>query len=165
MYPGLGKIWANTPSLYQDHVLLILNKRVFKEVVWWEQEKSEILAISNQYNNTLNDLIDSLDDSSNTKLLFMSRQIVVPSGNISDLGDNASGFKKNGDFLGDGLQRQQQYSSEEINDDKNVRIPAVKGRKITITTASAKPVVGKLLTASTKVVLIEDGRDVNVRKI
>ncbi len=42
--------------------------------------------------------------------------------------------------------------SKKVDGDKNVRVLAVKGKKVT-TTASAKPTVEKLLTVSTKVVL------------
>lgn len=54
------------------------------------------------------------------------------------------------------MERMEQHSSEEINDNKNVRIRVVKGRKIAITTASAKPIIEKLLTVSTKMALLEN---------
>lgn len=50
-------------------------------------------------------------------------------------------------------------------DKGDVRVPAVKGTKIATTTASVKLAVGKLLTASTKMALVENRRDVSVRKI
>lgn len=45
-------------------------------------------------------LINNLNDSFNIKLPNMSMQIVIPSGDISDLEDNANSFEKDGDFLG-----------------------------------------------------------------
>ncbi len=55
--------------------------------------------------------------------------------------------------------------SEEVDDDKDVRVSAVRGRKITTTTASAIPTSGKLSTASFKVTLPEGGQDVRVKKV
>ncbi len=55
--------------------------------------------------------------------------------------------------------------SEEVDDDKDVRVSAVRGRKITTTIASAIPAGGKLLTVSTKVILPEGVQDVRVKKI
>ena len=49
-----------------------------------------------------------------------------------------------------------QNGSEEVNNNKNVRVSVVKGRKITTTTASAILVVRKLSMASTKVTLLGD---------
>lgn len=42
----------------------------------------------------LNDLINSLDNSLDTKPLVISRQMIVPSGNIPNFGNNANGLKK-----------------------------------------------------------------------
>lgn len=67
-----------------------------------EQEKSEISAIFNQYKNTLDDFIDSLDDTSDTEPPAILRQIIMPNGDIPDLRDNASDLKEDGDFLDDG---------------------------------------------------------------
>lgn len=54
----------------------------------------------------LDNLIDSSDDRSDTKPLAMSRQIVIPSGDIPNPGDNASSHKEDGDFLDDRPQEQ-----------------------------------------------------------
>ena len=59
-----------------------------------------------------------------------------------------------------------QNNGEEINDDKNVRISLVKGRKITAITVSAISARKKLLTTSTNMTLLElDGQDMRVKKI
>lgn len=50
-------------------------------------------------------------------------------------------------------------------DKKDLRVPAVRGKKIDTTTASAKPAVGKLLIASREMALVEDRRDVSVSKL
>ncbi len=59
----------------------------------------------------------------------------------------------------------EQNDSEEVDDDEDVRLLAVRGRKITITTASAIPASGKLSIASTKVTLPEGMQDVRVKKV
>lgn len=66
-----------------------------------EQEKSEISAIFNQYKNILDDFIDSLDDTSDTELLAILKQIIMPNGDIPDPRDNASDLKEDKDFLDD----------------------------------------------------------------
>ena len=48
---------------------------------------------------------------------------------------------------------------------KDVRVLTVRGRKITITTASAKSAMGKLLMASIKMTLIEDQQNMSMKKI
>lgn len=50
-------------------------------------------------------------------------------------------------------------------DKGEVRVPVVKDKKIATKTASAKPAVGKLLAASIKVVLVENGQDMSMKKI
>ncbi len=59
----------------------------------------------------------------------------------------------------------EQSDNEEVNDDKDVKVLVVRGKKITTTTTSAIPAGGKLLTASFKMILLEDGQDVNVKKV
>ena len=49
-----------------------------------------------------------------------------------------------------------QNGSKEVNNNKDVRVLPVRGRKITITTTTAIPAGGKLSTASIKVTLLED---------
>lgn len=95
----------------------------------------------------------------------MSRQIIVASGDIPDHRDNTSGFKEDRVFLDDEPYGQQQRDSEEIDNNKNVNVPAIRGKKIVITIASAKRVVEKLLTVLTKVDLVEDKQDMSVIKI
>lgn len=110
-------------------------------------------------------LVDSFDNSLDTKLLAISRQIIILNNDIPNLENNAKSLKKDRNFLDNGLQKQQQYSNEEVNNNKDVKVLMVKGRKIATTIASAKPVVKNLLTTLTKVALIEDSQDINVRKI
>ena len=49
----------------------------------------------------LDDLVNSLDDSSDTEPSAMLRQIVMPNGDIPNLKDNVNSLKDNGNFLGD----------------------------------------------------------------
>lgn len=56
-------------------------------------------------------------------------------------------------------------SSKKIDDDENIRVLVVKDKKIAIITLSAKPVVGKLLTVSTKVVFVENWQDKSIKKV
>ncbi len=49
----------------------------------------------------------------------------------------------------------EQSGDKKVDDNKDVRVSAVKGRKITTTTISAIFTGGKLLTASSKVTLSE----------
>ncbi len=58
-----------------------------------------------------------------------------------------------------------QSGSKEVNDDRNIRVSAVRKRKITTTIASAIPMSGKLSTASTKVTLLEGRQNMRVKKI
>lgn len=95
----------------------------------------------------------------------MSGQIIVLSDDISNLGDNTSGLKKDENFLVDRPQGPQQHSSEMVNENENVRVPLIRGRKIATITANAKPAVRKLLTMSIKMVLVEDRQDMSVSKI
>ncbi len=59
----------------------------------------------------------------------------------------------------------EESSSEEVDDDEDVRVSTVRGRKITTTIANAIPAGGKLSTASSKVTLLEGGQDVRVKKV
>lgn len=54
---------------------------------------------------------------------------------------------------------------DDMNYKKEVKVLAVKIRKVVISTISAKLAEMKLLTALTKIVLIRDERDVSVRKV
>lgn len=55
--------------------------------------------------------------------------------------------------------------SEKVDNNKNIRILAIKNKKVAITTLNAKLTIEKLLIVSTKVVLIKDGQDIYMRKI
>ncbi len=55
--------------------------------------------------------------------------------------------------------------SEEVDNDKDIRVSEVKDRKITTTTASAILAARKLSTTSSKVTLLEGGQDVRVKKV
>lgn len=55
----------------------------------------------------LNNLIDSLDDNSNTELLAMSRQINMLSNNIFEPKNSTSGLKKKRNLLRNGSQEHQ----------------------------------------------------------
>lgn len=68
------------------------------------QEKSEILAIPNQYKDTLDNLINNLDDSSDNGLLAMLRWIVISNGHILSPENNKSKFVE-GDFPANRLQK------------------------------------------------------------
>ena len=60
----------------------------------------------------------------------------------------------------------EQSGAEEVDDDEDVRVSAVRGRKITTTTASTIPAGGRLSTASTKMTLpVSGGQDVRVKKV
>lgn len=48
---------------------------------------------------------------------------------------------------------------------ENVKIPAIRNKKIVTIIINTKLVIEKLLTVSRKVVLVEDGQDVSVKKI
>lgn len=113
----------------------------------------------------LDNLVDSLDNSLDTKPQVMSREIVMLSNNIPDLRNNASGFKEHRDFWGDGPQEQQECGSKKVDDDEDVRISAVKDRKIATIIANTKCAVEKLLMAPIKIALMEDRQDVSVKKI
>ena len=60
-YARLGKTWIETPLQRQDRIIVLLRKKVIKQAVGGAEQKSEILAIPNQYKDTLDDLIDSSD--------------------------------------------------------------------------------------------------------
>ncbi len=59
----------------------------------------------------------------------------------------------------------EQSDSEEVDDNKDVRVSAVRGRKITTTTTSAIPAGGKLSIASIKVTLPKVVQNVRVKKV
>ena len=58
-----------------------------------------------------------------------------------------------------------QSGNKKVYDNKDVRVITVRGRKITITIANIIFVGGKLLKASTKVILLEDIQDMRVKKV
>ncbi len=58
-----------------------------------------------------------------------------------------------------------QSSSEEVDGNKKIRVSAVRGRQIITTIASAIFASRKLITASTKVILLEGGHNMRVKKI
>lgn len=143
----------------------MIKKQVLKQAVGWGQEKSEIVAIPNWYKDTLDNFIDDSDHNSDIEPPAILREIVVLSGNIPDLRDNPKSLKKDRDFLGNGPQKWQQRGSEGIDNDENIRIPVVRGRKIAIISASAKPGVRKKLMTSIKLALVENRWDISVNKI
>lgn len=55
--------------------------------------------------------------------------------------------------------------SEKVYNNKNIKILAIKNKKVVIITINAKPIIGKLLIASTKIVFIKDGQDISMRKV
>ncbi len=63
------------------------------------------------------------------------------------------------------MEPTKQSGSEKVDDDKDIKVSAVRGRKITTTTASARPAGGKLLMASSKITLLEGEQDVRMKKI
>lgn len=68
------------------------------------KEKSEILIIFNQYKDTLDNLIDSLDNNSDIKLLAILKWIDILSNNILGLENSTSSLKKKNDFSRNKLQ-------------------------------------------------------------
>ena len=60
-YAQVGKTWIETPLECQDCIIVLLRKKVIKQAVGGAKQKSEILAIPNQYKDTLDDLVDSSD--------------------------------------------------------------------------------------------------------
>ena len=61
MYTCMGKTLAKSSFLCQNRILIILRKRVLKQVVGGAEGKFEIVAIPNKYKDTLDDLIYSSD--------------------------------------------------------------------------------------------------------
>ena len=55
--------------------------------------------------------------------------------------------------------------SEAVDDNKDVRISAIRSRKITITIASARFAGGKLSTILINMTLPDGGQDVRVKKV
>ena len=60
-YARLGKTWIKTPLQRRDCIIVLLRKKVIKQAVGGAKQKFEILAIPNQYKDTLDDLVDSSD--------------------------------------------------------------------------------------------------------
>ena len=63
------------------------------------------MAILNQFKDTLDDLVDSSNDSSDTGPSAILRQVDVSNNDIPDPGDSASGLEEGRDILKNGLQR------------------------------------------------------------
>lgn len=59
--------------------MVIVKKRVFKQAIRGEQERSKILSILNRYKNTTKNLVDSSDIED----LAIPKQIDLPSNDIS----------------------------------------------------------------------------------
>ncbi len=93
-YTRLEKTWAEIPSQRQDRIMAMLKKRVLKQAIGGEQEKSEILSIPNKYKDILEDLVDSLD----VEHPAIPRQIDLPSNNIPGSKNNPSNPKMDDDF-------------------------------------------------------------------
>lgn len=55
----------------------------------------------------------------------------------------------------------EQSGNKKVDDDEDVRVLAVRGRKITTTTISTIPTGGKLSTTSMKITLPEGEKDIN----
>ena len=60
-YVQLAKTWIKSPLQCQDRIIVLLKKKVIKQAVGGAEQKSEILAIPNQYKDMLDDLVDSSD--------------------------------------------------------------------------------------------------------
>ena len=58
-YAWLGKTWIKTPLQRRDRIIVLLKKKVIKQAIGGAEQKSEILAIPNQYKDTLDDFVDS----------------------------------------------------------------------------------------------------------
>ena len=63
------------------------------------------------------------------------------------------------------LQLIELNSNKEVNDNKDVKVSAVKDRKISITTTSVIPTKRKLSIALIKMTLLKDRQDVRVKKV
>lgn len=61
------------------------------------------MVISNYFKDTIDDLVDSLNDSSDTKPKAILRQVDVSNNGISVSGNSASGLKKRRDILNNEL--------------------------------------------------------------
>lgn len=59
----------------------------------------------------------------------------------------------------------EQSSSKQVNNNEEVKIPALKGMKVVITIISTKLEDRKLLIASTRVILEKDKQGISMRKI
>ena len=60
-YARHGITWIDTPLERQDHIIILLRKKVIKQAVGGAEQMSEILAIPNWYKDTLDDQADSSD--------------------------------------------------------------------------------------------------------
>lgn len=75
------------------------------------------------------------------------------------------GRLRNQDKLSEDKMERTKKSKKQIDHNKNVEILTVEGKKVAITTLGVKSAIGKLLMTSTKVVLVENGRDVTIKKL
>lgn len=66
---------------------------------------SKIMSISNKFKNTLDNLINSLNNNSNIKTLAESREIYILNNNILSLGKRERNLDKKRDFLKNRSQR------------------------------------------------------------
>ena len=83
-YARLGKTWIETPLQRQDRIIVLLRKKVIKQAVGGAKQKSEILAIPNQYKDTLDDLIDSSDLEHSEMLRPNGQRQRNPTPNLGD---------------------------------------------------------------------------------
>ena len=60
-YARLGKTWIDIPLERRDCIIVLLRKKVIKQAVGGAGQKSEILAIPNQYKDMFDDFVDSSD--------------------------------------------------------------------------------------------------------
>ena len=83
-YARLGKTWIETPLQHQDRIIVLLRKKVIKQAVGGAKQKSEILAIPNQYKDTLDDLVDSSDLEHSEMLRPNGQRQRDPTPNLGD---------------------------------------------------------------------------------
>lgn len=60
------------------------------------------MAIPNCFKNIIDVFVDSCDNSSDTKILTIFRQVDIASNGISGLGDSVNGLKERRDILNNG---------------------------------------------------------------
>lgn len=65
--------------------------------------KAKILTILNQFEDMIDKIIDSLNNSSNIKFLTILKQVDVSNNNILGLGDSTSSLEKRRNILKNGL--------------------------------------------------------------